>query len=161
MDLRACIDGPLTLEPFKPVAVPTGLAMEILPGYMGEIRSRSGLALKHGVQVGNAPGTIDPGYRGEVKVILVWSGQTPNWYVWDEQTYQYGTCIGSVQKEGTEWPKDDPSKRYVLKAYGFRVYPGDRIAQLVIVPYVSCYWDVVDETTDSVRGAGGFGSTGV
>lgn len=59
------------LPPFTPQAVPTGLSIELPPGYEAQIRSRSGLAFKHNVVVANAPGTIDPGYRGEIKVILV------------------------------------------------------------------------------------------
>lgn len=59
------------LWPGKPVAVGTGLAVEIPPGFELQIRPRSGLALKHAVTVANAPGTVDPGYRGEVKVMLV------------------------------------------------------------------------------------------
>jgi dUTP pyrophosphatase len=79
MDLVAALpDGePLVLEPLGRAAVPTGLAMAIPPGYEGQVRPRSGLALKHGVTVANAPGTIDADYRGEVKVILINLGETP------------------------------------------------------------------------------------
>jgi dUTP pyrophosphatase len=69
MDLRAVEDA--VLEPGKPFAVATGFAMELPPGYEAQVRPRSGLALKHAVTVPNAPGTIDPAYRGEVKVILL------------------------------------------------------------------------------------------
>jgi dUTP pyrophosphatase len=69
MDLRA-IEG-VTLEPNVPALVPTGLAIECPPGYEAQIRPRSGLALRHGISIPNAPATIDPGYRGEIKVILV------------------------------------------------------------------------------------------
>jgi len=69
MDLVAVED--MYLPPFTPHAVPTGLSIELPPGYEAQVRSRSGLAFKHNVVVANAPGTIDPGYRGEIKVILV------------------------------------------------------------------------------------------
>ncbi|SRR5260221_2067946 len=59
------------LEPHVPQAIPTGLAIELPPGFEAQIRPRSGLALKHGISVPNSPGTIDPGYRGELKVILI------------------------------------------------------------------------------------------
>ena len=69
MDLVASEDT--ILYPYQPQAVPTGLSIELPPGYEGQVRSRSGMSLKHNVIVNNAPGTIDPGFRGEVKVILV------------------------------------------------------------------------------------------
>ncbi len=69
MDLCAVEDA--TLEPGVPRMVPTGLTVEIPPGYEAQVRPRSGLALKHAITMPNAPGTIDPGYRGELKVILL------------------------------------------------------------------------------------------
>ncbi len=75
MDLRAVEDT--LLKPGIPAAVPTGLAVEIPPGYEAQIRPRSGLALKHALTLPNAPGTIDPGYRGEIKVILLNLGGEP------------------------------------------------------------------------------------
>jgi len=73
MDLRAALpaDAPLTLHPGDRHAVPTGLAMAIPPGFEGQVRPRSGLALRHGVTTLNSPGTVDADYRGEVHVILV------------------------------------------------------------------------------------------
>jgi dUTP pyrophosphatase len=73
MDLRAAVpaDEPLILRPGDRHAVPTGLAMAIPPGFEGQVRPRSGLALRHGVTCLNSPGTIDADYRGEVKVILI------------------------------------------------------------------------------------------
>lgn len=71
MDLRADIDGELTLGPMERVAVPTGLALAMPPGYEAQLRPRSGLALKHGITLLNSPGTVDADYRGEVKVLLV------------------------------------------------------------------------------------------
>jgi len=69
MDLRAVEDTELT--PGVPEAVATGLAIELAPGYEAQVRPRSGLALKHAITLPNAPATIDPGYRGEIKVILL------------------------------------------------------------------------------------------
>ena len=77
MDVAADLDQPLVLAPGARAAVPTGLALEIHPGYEVQVRPRSGLALKHGVTVANAPGTIDADYRGELKVILVNLGEQP------------------------------------------------------------------------------------
>lgn len=73
MDLRAAVpaDAPLTLHPGDRQAVPTGLALAIPPGFEGQVRPRSGLALNHGVTCLNAPGTVDADYRGEVRVILI------------------------------------------------------------------------------------------
>ena len=76
-DLRADLDGPLTLAPGGRTAVPTGWRMAIPPGYEAQVRPRSGLALKHGVTCLNTPGTIDADYRGEVKVILANLGAEP------------------------------------------------------------------------------------
>jgi dUTP pyrophosphatase len=69
--LDLCAAEAVTLRPGERKAVPTGLAVELPPGTEGQVRPRSGLALKHGVTVLNAPGTVDAGYRGEVAVILV------------------------------------------------------------------------------------------
>lgn len=77
MDLHAAIDYAILLAPGERRAIPTGLILEIPSGYEGQIRPRSGLALKHGVTVLNAPGTIDSDYRGEVAVILINHGTEP------------------------------------------------------------------------------------
>lgn len=99
--------------------VPTGIAVAIPKGYVGLVHPRSGLAAKKKVTVLNAPGTIDDGYRGEVKVILI----------------NHGNEHVDICK-------------------------GDRIAQLVIQKVEEADWNIVDELPDSVRGEGGFGSTG-
>ncbi len=70
-DLRANLDAPITLEPLQRVLIPTGLFMALPKGYEGQVRPRSGLALKKGITVINAPGTVDADYRGEVGVPLV------------------------------------------------------------------------------------------
>ena len=117
LDLRA--DEPVTLAPGERRLVPTGLALELPAGFEGQVRPRSGLAVRHGVGMVNAPGTIDSDYRGEVKVILVNLGQEPVSFA-----------------------------------------RGDRIAQLVIAPVVQAELELVEELSQSDRGAGGFGSTG-
>lgn len=76
-DLRAAIDGEVVLRPGERLLVPTGLVLEIPPGWEGQVRPRSGLALRHGIGVVNAPGTIDSDYRGEVGVILINLGEAP------------------------------------------------------------------------------------
>jgi dUTP pyrophosphatase len=116
LDVRSI--GPALLEPGIPQAVPTGLAFEIPPGYEMQVRPRSGLALKHAITIPNAPATIDPGYRGELRVILLNLGASP-----------------------------------------FEVCAGDRIAQLIVARYETVEW-TEGELSDSVRGAGGFGSSG-
>jgi dUTP pyrophosphatase len=76
-DLRAAVGGEVVLRPGERLLVPTGLALEIPAGWEGQVRSRSGLALRHGIGIVNAPGTIDSDYRGEVGVILINLGEAP------------------------------------------------------------------------------------
>jgi dUTP pyrophosphatase len=116
MDLAAVESA--TLAPGVPVLVPTGLAIELPPGFEAQIRPRSGLALKHAITLPNAPATIDPGYRGEIRVILLNLGREP-----------------------------------------FTIQKGDRIAQMVIARYEHIEWEE-SELSSTVRGAGGFGSSG-
>lgn len=71
MDLRANLEKAITLPPLQRALIPTGIFIELLPGYEAQIRPRSGLALKYGITILNSPGTIDADYRGEIKVILV------------------------------------------------------------------------------------------
>jgi dUTP pyrophosphatase len=97
MDLCAVEDA--TLEPGVPRLVPTGLTVEIPPGYEAQVRPRSGLALKHAIAMPNAPGTIDPGYRGELRVILLNLGQ-------DAYTVHAGDRIAQMivaRYEAVEW----------------------------------------------------------
>jgi dUTP pyrophosphatase len=75
VDLRAAVESELVLRPGERALVPTGLVLEIPPGCEGQVRPRSGLALRHGIGILNAPGTIDSDYRGEVGVILVNLGE--------------------------------------------------------------------------------------
>jgi len=117
----------VVLLPNKPTLVKTGLSVELPPGYEAQIRSRSGLALKNGICVYNAPGTIDPSYRGEIGVILLWNG----------------------------WFGDS-----VLRDGGFLIEKGTKIAQMVVSRYEPISFEVVEEFSDTARGAKGFGSTG-
>ncbi|MDX1631817.1 MAG: dUTP diphosphatase [Thermoanaerobaculia bacterium] len=76
-DLRAAVSGETTLRPGERRLIPTGIALEIPSGWEGQVRPRSGLALRHGITVLNSPGTIDSDYRGEVGVILINLGDGP------------------------------------------------------------------------------------
>jgi dUTP pyrophosphatase len=120
LDLRACLDAPLTLAPGKAELIPTGLAIHLDDaGLAAVILPRSGLGHKHGVVLGNLVGLIDSDYQGQLMVSC-----------WNR---------GSVE---------------------FVVQPGERIAQMVIVPVVQVRLDVVESFEESSRGAGGFGHTG-
>lgn len=77
LDLAACIDRDLTLAPGQRALVPTGIAVALPPGFEGQLRPRSGLALRHGVTLLNSPGTVDADYRGEIGVLLVNHGAEP------------------------------------------------------------------------------------
>ena len=101
MDLCAVAD--VTLEPGIPQLVPTGLTVEIPPGFEAQVRPRSGLALKHAITMPNTPGTIDPGYRGEVRVILLNLGREP-------YTVHAGDRIAQMivaRYEAVEWEEGD------------------------------------------------------
>ena len=117
-DLYSVID--YELKSGERYAVPTGIAIEIPVGYEGQVRPRSGLALKDGITVLNTPGTIDSGYRGEVKTIMINHGDI-----------------------------------------SFKINKGMRISQLAIRPVPKVEFIEVDELSDTDRGEGGFGSTGV
>lgn len=122
LDLLAAVpaDRPLTIAPGVFASVPTGIAIALPTGVEGQVRPRSGLAARHGVTVLNSPGTIDPDYRGEIRVILINHG-----------------------------------------AVAFVVTRGMRIAQLVITPFVSVNFEIVDALDNTTRGDSGFGSTGL
>lgn len=128
MDLRSL--EYVVLQRGIPTLVKTGLSVELPPGYELQIRSRSGLALKHGLIVLNSPATIDPGYRGEIGVILCWTGTRSDKMVQSEE------------------------------GFGWEVMAGDRIAQMVVARYEPVEWEEA-ELSESVRGAGGFGSSGI
>ncbi len=120
MDLHACIDEAVTINPDEIKVVPTGLAIALESAqYVAYIYARSGLAIKHGITLANCVGVIDSDYRGEV-------------------------CVGLTN----------------ISKVPYTVEPQERIAQLVIAPVCTCDAVEVDELDDTVRGAGGFGSTG-
>jgi dUTP pyrophosphatase len=77
MDLLAAIDAPITLQPHERKLIPTGIAIALPDGYEAQVRPRSGLALKNGISIVNAPGTVDADYRGEVGVILINTSNEP------------------------------------------------------------------------------------
>lgn len=120
LDLRACLDAPLTLEPGSTHLIPTGMAIHLAdPGYAALILPRSGMGHKHGIVLGNLVGLIDSDYQGQVMASL--------------------------------WNRGGAS---------FTIEPGERIAQLVVVPVVQVRLEVVEAFSESGRGAGGFGSSG-
>jgi dUTP pyrophosphatase len=102
-DLRAAVEEELVLRPGERLRVPTGLVLEIPPGWEGQVRPRSGLALRHGIGMVNAPGTIDSDYRGEVGVILINLGEAPF-------TLKRGDRIAQLviaRVEAIEWEEAD------------------------------------------------------
>ena len=118
-DLKADLQDSVNIQPGERVIVPTGIFMAIPAGYEGQVRPRSGLAVKKGLTVLNSPGTIDADYRGEVKVILVNLGRET-----------------------------------------VSLNPGERIAQLVIAKVSTAVFTFQNQLPETVRGSGGFGSTG-
>jgi dUTP pyrophosphatase len=101
MDLYAV--ARVTLDPGLPQVVPTGIAIELPPGYEAQVRPRSGLALKHAITLPNAPATIDPGYRGEIRVILLNLGLHP-------YTIEAGDRIAQMiiaRYEAVEWAESE------------------------------------------------------
>jgi dUTP pyrophosphatase len=120
LDLRACLDAPLLLEPGQSHLVPTGIAIHLGdPGLAAVLLPRSGLGHKHGIVLGNLVGLIDSDYQGQVMVSV--------------------------------WNRGD---------HPFTIQPGDRIAQMIVVPVVQVEFEIVADFAATPRGAGGFGSSG-
>ena len=120
LDLRACVDTEMSIEPGQTVLVPTGFAINIEDSnYAAVILPRSGLGHKHGIVLGNLVGLIDSDYQGQIMV--------------------------SVWNRGSK---------------SFNIEPMDRIAQLVVIPVVQVQFNLVDDFSETIRGSGGFGSTG-
>ena len=143
IDLIACED--LALPPGGRGAVSAGIRIALPEGVEAQVRPRSGQALRNGLGCLNAPGTIDPGYRGPVKVIL----------------YNAEPALTSAELEG---PPDSLAERIArgIKERTIQVRRGDRIAQLVFARFERPAIALVDHLPeDTERGAGGFGSTGV
>lgn len=120
LDISSSSKEDIVINPMKTVLIPTNMILEIPDGYEGQIRPRSGLAIKHSVGIINSPGTIDSDYRGELKILLTNFGSEP-----------------------------------------FAVKFGDRIAQLVIAKVERVRVELTDELTNTKRGSGGFGHTGL
>ncbi len=121
LDLRACIEAPLTLAAGAAELIPTGIAMHLKdPNYAAVLLPRSGLGHKHGIVLGNLTGLIDADYQGQI-FISCWN------------------------RGGAD----------------FIITPGDRIAQMVILPIARAAFNVVDSLPETRRAGGGFGSTGV
>lgn len=114
-----CTRESFILHPMERRLVQTGIRVAIPTGFEGQIRARSGLALKHGIALVNSPGTIDSDYRGEIGAILI----------------NFGDSDVQFDK-------------------------GDRIAQLIVCPVARASWQRVENLEESLRGEGGFGSTG-
>ena len=120
MDLCACVDGPVTVEPRALVSIPTGIAIALPSAeYVALVFARSGLGIKHGITLSNGVGVIDSDYRGEIRVGLT-----------------------------------------NLSDKAYTVAPGDRIAQLAVMPVVQARLEVCGSLDETERGQGGFGSTG-
>jgi len=119
LDLRAA--EPAVIAPAQRASIGTGIAVELPAGHAGLVLPRSGLALRHGISMVNGPGLIDPGYRGELRVLLL-----------------------NTDRE-----------------HPFEIAAGDRIAQLLVVPFAGLEPVATDELSESARGGGGFGSSGI
>ena len=119
MDLMACIEKPVDLNPGKSCLVPTGLSVAFPEKYEIQIRPRSGLAAKNNISVLNTPGTIDSDYRGELKIIF-----------------------------------------FNHSNENFMINNNDRIAQMVLTPIIKMELEEKNELPETIRGEGGFGSTG-
>jgi dUTP pyrophosphatase len=115
MDIHAFVEEDICLKPLHRMLIPTGLYIELPPGYEAQVRPRSGLAVKNGISVLNTPGTIDADYRGEIKVILV---NLSN----EEFIIKNGDRIAQVivnKFEKVEWEEVDELKESERKAGGF------------------------------------------
>ncbi len=120
LDLPACLDSPVVIEPGSRVVIPTGLAIQIPSRYIvGLVFPRSGLAARHGISLANAVGVIDSDYKGEILIALINQGD----------------------------------KEYLIN-------PGERVAQIVFMPVFKVKLEETGTLDDTVRGTGGFGSTG-
>lgn len=104
MDLHAALNQTLSLDPGERILVPTGIAMAIPPGFEGQVRPRSGLALKKGLSMVNSPGTIDSDYRGEVGIILINHGQERILIEPGDRIAQL--VIAPVQRVRLEWVEE-------------------------------------------------------
>ena len=117
-DLRAAVGEPLVLAPGARRVVPTGVAIALPPGFEAQVRPRSGLAVKAGVTVLNAPGTIDADYRGEVKVPLVNLGERPHVVRRGDRIAQLVVAAGHARRVGPRrCPRRDRARRGGLRLH--------------------------------------------
>ena len=115
MDLHACIDAPIVMQPLDREAIPTGIALELPLGYEAQIRARSGFALNQGLGLVNGIGTIDPDYRGEIKILVINWGKEP-------VTITPGMRIAQMvvtRYEEVEWQYVDELSETVRREDGF------------------------------------------
>lgn len=151
LDLRACIEEDIVLHPGETVLIPTGIAIHIgTPNVAATILPRSGLGHKHGLVLGNLTGLIDSDYQGQL-FVSAWYRKSPAVVV--EQSFQEPLQIGAP-------PSGVVSKKVVPNDETFTIRPGDRIAQLVLVPVIKAAFQIVDSFDESERADGGFGHTG-
>jgi dUTP pyrophosphatase len=115
VDLRACLEQPVMLQPLQRAMIPTGLYIALPAGYEAQVRPRSGLAAKHGITVLNTPGTIDADYRGEIRVILVNLSDQPFEVVPGERIAQ----MVIARHEQVEWEQVDELDATERGAGGF------------------------------------------
>lgn len=115
-DLMACLDAPLELPAGEWRAIPTGLILEIPPGFEGVVRPRSGLAFRHGIGVLNSPGTIDSDYRGEVRILLMNWGREPFRVEHGERVAQI--VFQSVPSVEIAWGEVDPDTERGAGGFG-------------------------------------------
>ena len=120
MDLHACIETPIILQPLERKMIPTGIAIELPAGYEAQIRARSGMSIKYGITMINGVGTIDADYRGEIGALVINLSNEP-----------------------------------------FKIEPGMRIAQMIVTKYSYVNWQTVEFISQTDRGDGGYGSTGM
>lgn len=145
----------VVIEPGETVVIPTGLAIEIPEGYELQIRPRSGITRKTKLRVANSPGTVDSDYRGEVGVIIDNIYQM-EYELWRNQlTPEYGHVYN------IEGNRDDTYRFGTYPEGTYIIHKGERIAQGVIAPVIRAEFIEVDELSETERGAGGFGHTGV
>lgn len=152
------------LSPFKITKVRTGIAMEVPPGYKGEIYSRSGLA-SQGVSIANQPGKIDCDYRGEIILLLQY---IPQINIMDNIIRILYKIVDGEVKEHDDVQRElnDGDENAISSVdrwcgiTGFRIEAGDRIAQFELQEVVPTKIRLVKNLSETERGAGGFGSTG-
>jgi len=109
-DLRAAVEGPVTLKPGERRLFPTGVRLAIPPGFEGQVRPRSGLAVSNGVTCLNSPGTVDSDYRGEVKVLLINLGELPYTIQPYDRIAQLVVAPVAQAEFATETPLDDSER---------------------------------------------------